>query len=332
MFKPMSLSLAALGLVWSASATPANAEELRVATLAPDDSAWMKVLSRGAAEIKKATEGRVTIKYYANGVQGDEKDVVRKLGLGQLDGAALTSVGLSLVDKSVRVLELPRLFKSEKELDYVRGKMWRRFQRRFEKKGYMLAPGGGDVGWIYLYTNIPIKGVGDLKKVKMWRWTEDGIVKRMFAKLGINGVPLGVPQVMPALNTGRINGTYASPVAAVALQWYTKVKYATSLPMSYGIGGSILTKKAWDKISADDQKKITKIMKVQSRKLRRVVRKENGRALRAMSRAGVKIIDTPPAVVKAVDDAAKQIWTAGVGSFYPKGDLDKVLKHVAEKR
>jgi TRAP-type C4-dicarboxylate transport system substrate-binding protein len=330
--RSLAFVLAALGLAWTASTPEAQAQELRVATLAPDDSAWMKVLSRGAEEIRKATDGRVSIKYYSNGVQGDEKDVVRKLGLGQLDGAALTSVGLSLIDKSVRVLELPRLFKTEAELDYVRAKMWGRFQKRFEKKGYMLAPGGGDVGWIHLYTNTPIKSVGDLKKIKMWRWTEDGIVKQMFSKLGINGVPLGVPQVMAALNTGRINGCYASPIAAVALQWYTKVKYATSLPMSYGIGGSVLRKPVWDKISAKDRKVIEKILNVQARKLRRVVRKDNGRAMRAMSRAGVKVIDTPPGVVDAVDSAAKQIWSAGVGSFYPKGDLDKVLKHLAEKR
>lgn len=332
--RKLAVGLAAVAASWAtlAGAPDASAQELRVATLAPNDSAWMRVLSRGAAEIKKATDGRVSIKYYANGVQGDEKDVVRKLGLGQLDGAALTSVGLSLIDKSVRVLELPRLFKNEAELDHVRSKMWGRFQRRFEKKGYMLAPGGGDVGWIYLYTNTPIRSVADLGKVKMWRWTEDGIVKRMFNKLGISGVPLGVPQVMPALNTGRINGCYASPVAAVALQWYTKVKYATSVPMSYGIGGSVLRKKVWDKISAKDRKVIEKILKIQARKLRKVVRRDNKRAMKAISRSGVKVIDTPPAVVAAVDKAAKEIWSAGVGSFYPKSDLDKVLAHLAEKR
>lgn len=331
----LTAGLAALGaalVVSGASPGAAQADELRVATLAPDDSAWMKVLSRGAAEIEKATEGRVVLKYYANGVQGDEKDVVRKMGLGQLDGAALTSVGLALIERSVRVLELPRLFKDTDELDYVRARMWRRFQSRFEKKGYMLAPRGGDVGWVYLYTNTAIKSVGDLGKVKMWRWTEDSIVKSMFSKLKISGVPLGVPQVMPALNTGRINGCYASPVAAVALQWYTKVKFATSVPMSYGVGGSVLRKEAWDKISPEDQAKITKIMKVQALKLRRTIRNDNSRALKAIKRAGVTVVDTPEAVVAAVDKAAAEVWASGAGSLYSQKDLDKVQSLLAEKR
>ena len=326
------MGLAAFALMAAASAAPAEAKELRVATLAPDDSAWMKVLSRGAAEIEKATDGRVKIKYYPNGVQGDEKDVVRKLGLGQLDGAALTSVGLSLIDKSIRVLELPRLFANTGELDYVRDKMWGDFQKRFERKGYVLAPGGGDVGWTFLYTNTPIRSTSDLRKIKMWRWSEDGLVKAMYSKLGVSGVPLGVPQVMPALNTGRINGCYASPVAAVALQWYTKVKYATSVPLAYGIGGSVLRKEAWNQISAADRKVMLRIMTVQARKLRQVIRKDNKRALAAITRAGVKVIDTPPEVVNAVDKAAKEVWQSSAGPMYSKADLAKVLKYRDQKR
>ncbi len=306
----------------------ANAEDIRVATLAPDGSAWMKVLSKGAQKIESATEGRVKIKYYANGSQGDEKDVVRKLGLGQLDGAALTSVGLSLIEKSVRVLELPRLFRTEAEVDFVRGKMWKRIQKRFAKKGYQLAPKGGDVGWIYLYSNTPIKSLGDLKKVKMWRWSEDGIVKAMFGKLGINGVPLGVPEVMSALNTGRINAVYGSPVAMVALQWYTKIKYATSLPMSYGIGGSVMRTEVWNKISEADQKAITKILKSQAMILRRTIRKDNVRALKAMQKAGVKVIETPKDVVDAVDSAATGVWASKAS----KSDLETVQKNLATKR
>ena len=67
--------------------------ERRIATLAPRGSAWMKILERGAQEVEKATEGRIKIKYYPNGVQGDERDVIRKMRLGQLDGASVTSVG-----------------------------------------------------------------------------------------------------------------------------------------------------------------------------------------------------------------------------------------------
>src|SRR5438045_2221210 len=125
--------------------TTAKADEWRVATLAPDGSAWMKILGKGAEDVKAASSGRGAPKYYPGGVQGDEKDVVAKMGVGQLDGGALTSTGLGLVEESIRVLELPRMFDSVEELDYVRDKMWSTFQDRFAKKGYVLAD-PGDVG------------------------------------------------------------------------------------------------------------------------------------------------------------------------------------------
>ena len=141
------LSIAAVAAL--SSAQPAHADtEIRLATLAPSGSPWMKVLSKAQAEIKKETAGRVNIKYYPGGQQGDERDFVRKIGLGQLDGAAITSVGLAMIDESIRVLELPMMFQSVEEVDYVADKMWPYFQKKFEKKGFRLND-RGDVGWIY---------------------------------------------------------------------------------------------------------------------------------------------------------------------------------------
>ncbi len=108
----------ALAALFSVFALPhAEADESRIATLAPEGSRWMKQMRLGADKIEKATDGRVTAKYYAGGTQGDEKDVVRKMGLGQLDGAALTAVGLGLIVPSIRVLQLPGLYANVGELD-----------------------------------------------------------------------------------------------------------------------------------------------------------------------------------------------------------------------
>src|SRR5262245_24122151 len=130
--------LATLAVGALAGTAVADNLELRIATLAPAGSKWMEGLDKAAAEIKDKTAGRVTIKYYAGGSQGDERDAVRKIKLGQLDGAAVTAVGLSMIDESIRVLELPMLFENDAELDYVADKMWPYFQKKFEKKGFKL--------------------------------------------------------------------------------------------------------------------------------------------------------------------------------------------------
>jgi TRAP-type transport system periplasmic protein len=309
----------------------AKADEWRFATLAPEGSAWMKILSKASDEIASKTSDRVTIKYYGGGVQGDEKDVMRKIELGQLDGGAFTSTGLALIDESIRVLELPMLFKSVEELDYVRNKMWPTFQARFAKKGYRLGE-PGDVGFLYFYSASEIKSLSDLGKAKVWLWGEDKLVRAMFKKLGVNGVPLGVPDVLPALNTGKINATYASPLAAVALQWYTKAKYSTSMPMAYGIGAEVMKQDVYDKLSADDQKAVAKIFKTAGSKLRKSVRKDNDRAFKSVVKSGIKVIETPAEMVSDFEKKSEEVWTEMAGKLYTKEDLAKVLKYRDEYR
>lgn len=300
-------------------------QERRIATLAPPGSSWMKVLNEGAAAIDKATDGRVKIKYYAGGSQGDERDVVRKMRLGGIDGAALTSVGLSMIYSGIRVLELPRLFETTEEMDWVRRRMWPYFQREFKKKGFMLGE-PGDVGFIYFMSKDPVKSMGDLKKVKVWMWTDDQLVRAMFKELGVSGVPLGVPDVLPNLQKGRINACYGSPLAAVALQWASNVRYMTSMPMSYAIGASVMRKEVYDQTDAKDIKTQEIVSKNLGKKMRRTVRRDNKTARKQMTRKGVKIIETPAGMIAEFDAAAQKVWAQLAGKVYSQKELDTVLK------
>ncbi|HEX2687211.1 MAG TPA: TRAP transporter substrate-binding protein DctP, partial [Kofleriaceae bacterium] len=254
------LGLCAALSVALAMARPARADgtELRIASLAPSGSPWMEVLDKAASEIKDKTSGRVSLKYFEGGQQGDERDFVRKIKLGQLDGAAVTAVGLSMIDKSIRVLELPMMFQSAEELDYVADKLWPYFQKKFEKQGFKLND-RGEVGWIYFLSKARVEKISDLQGQKLWLWGDDELVGAVFKKFGLNGVPLGVPEVDGNLTSGKINACYGSPLAAVALQWYTKVKYMTSMPMSFAIGATVLSKKSYDKLSAEDAKTLAEI-------------------------------------------------------------------------
>ncbi len=309
----------------------AHAEnELRIATLAPDGSDWMKVFDKGAAEVKEKTSGRVTLKYFAGGQQGDERDYVRKIKLGQLDGAGVTSIGLSMIDESIRVLELPRMFDDVKEVDYVANKMWPYFQAKFARKGFRLED-RGEVGWIYVISKSPIKSAADLRKAKIWQWGDDVIMHELYKQMNVHGTPLGVPEVEPSLTSGRLNAAYTSPYAAVALQWFTKVKYITTTPISFSIGATVVSDKAVKKLSAADQKTVLSISHSSSKKLRRVIRKANKNAIRTMKKRGVQEIDSTQ-LGKDLDAAAQNVWKALVGKVYSQQELDLVLKYRAEYR
>jgi TRAP-type C4-dicarboxylate transport system substrate-binding protein len=286
----------------------------------------MEVLDNAQAEIKTKTNGRVTLKYYEGGQQGDERDFVRKINAGQLDGAAITAIGLSMIDESIRVLEVPMLFESVGEVDYVSDHMWSYFQKKFEKKGFHLND-RGEVGWIYFLSKNKIEKLDDLKHQKIWQWGDDQLVGAMFKKLGLNGVPLGVPEVDASLTSGRISACYGSPVAAVALQWYTKVKYMTSMPMSFAIGATVVSTEAMKKLSPEDQKAVEEIGKAEAKKLRKVIRKANQDAQTTMTRKGITVVQTPAAMVDQFTKMATAVQGELAGKVYSKAELDMVLKY-----
>jgi TRAP-type C4-dicarboxylate transport system substrate-binding protein len=324
--------MALAGLGGSASVAAADNVELRMATLAPTGSRWEKTLSDGGTQIATKTSDRVTVKYFADGGQGDEVDYIRKINAGQLDGAAVTTTGLAMIDPSIKVLELPMMFETVEEMDYVRKKMWKHFQKKFEKKGFQLGE-AGDVGWIFFLSKNKVESLADLKNQKVWRWGDDDVVKEMYKQLGLTGVPLGVPEVEGNLTGGKINACYGPPLAAMTLGWTPpKVKYITSMPMAYGIGATVIKLDAIKNVSKDDLKAIDKIQKSVAKKLKKAVRKDNDASLKQMKRKGVKEVTVSEDMVKEFAKAAEATWKALAGKLYTQDELDDVLKYRDEYR
>jgi TRAP-type C4-dicarboxylate transport system substrate-binding protein len=236
-----------------------------------------------------------------------------------------------MIDESIRVLELPMMFASAEEVDYVADKMWPIFQKRFEKKGFRLND-RGEVGWIYFLSKNKVETLADLKGQKLWQWGDDALVGAMFKKLALNGVPLGVPEVDSSLTSGRITAAYGSPVAAVALQWYTKVKFMTSMPMSYAIGATVVSSAAVKKLSAEDLKTVEEVTRSHAKKLRKVIRKANDDAKTTMIRKGVTVVQTPATTVDEFAKQAAAVQQELAGKIYSKAELEMVIKYRDEFR
>jgi TRAP-type C4-dicarboxylate transport system substrate-binding protein len=212
-------------------------------------------------------------------------------------------------------------------MDYVRKKMWKHFQKKFEKKGFLLGE-PGDVGPIYFLSKNKVETLADLKNQKVWRWGDDPVVKEMYTQLGLSGVPLGVPEVEGNLTGGKINACYGPPLAAMTLGWTPpKVKYITKFSMAYGMGATVIKLDALKNVTAADQKNIAKIQKAIAKKLMKAVRKDNDLSLKQMKRKGVKVVETKPEMIAEFTTAAEATWKALVGTVYSQDELDDVLKH-----
>jgi len=325
---------ATLAAVTLAGAGVVRAQEqhvLKIATLAPEGSLWMNLFHAWGRSVEEHSAGKVKVKFYPGGIAGDERDAVRKMRLGQINGAAVTSIGLGLIQSEVRVLELPLLVQSFEELDFVRSKLDADLRKKFEEKGYVLLA-WGDVGPVHIFSNLQLKSKADLAQTKLWAWVDDPLVRMLFTQLGANGVPLGVPDVLPSLQTGLINACYGSPLSTLALQWYTKVKFMTSMHITQAIGATVLVKKEFEKLPADLQKVVLADSKDLEGKLLKQIREENGKALLSMKNAGLQVVDSPKDMVAQFEEQAKAIRPKLEPSVYSHEFREKVEKLIAEFR
>jgi TRAP-type transport system periplasmic protein len=313
----------AFGAPWIAKG--AAAVTLRIGTLAPQGSRWHKAFESTAREVKRETGGAIDMKIYAGGTMGDEAAMVRKMRIGQLDGAAVTSVGLGDINKQLLMLQLPLLFKSYKQLDYVRDKMSGKFEKLLSDEGFRLGS-WGDVGFIYLFSNTPVKVPSDIKGTKMWVWDSDPISKKVMEVTGVNAVPLGVPDVLPSLQTGVIDAFTNSPYGAIALQWYTKARYVTNLRLSMGVGASVITEKSWNKIPDDARKAMEKVTQATHHKLLKSIRSDNDKAVKALVDKGLQVVE--PGDVKGWANAALKVRNELTGKLFDRALVSEMLDHL----
>lgn len=324
--------LCALCVLMTAGQAHAQQYTIKFATIATEGSTWMNVLREYDAAIRKESDGRMGFKIYAGGVQGEDKDVMRKIRLGQLHSAGVTGVGLGEVSPKLRILDAPFLFKNYQEVDNFHTIFDPEFDQEVRKNDYVLL-GWAEVGFVYVFTNTPVRTVADMNGVKMWMWEGDVIAEAAFRALGINPIPLSVVDVLTSLQTGLINGAYTSPLAALVLSWNTRVKYMMGAPLADAAGGVVISKKMFDRLPADCQEILIRNGKKYLGELTRKSRDENAAAIVTMKKNGLQVIDvTSDKTLREFEATGKTARQSLVGKLYDQAFLDRVEKTVADYR
>jgi TRAP-type transport system periplasmic protein len=309
-----------------------NKHIIKFSTLAPEGSSWMKSLRRFSGKVQKATEGNVSFKFYPGGVSGDEKDVIRKMRIGQLHGAGFTGVGLGAVLPEVRVLDLPFLFQSDQEIEHVYQAMNDYFVERFEKKGYILL-GWVPVGWVHFFSQKPIQTVDDLRASKPWLWEGDPLVEQAYEGMDVQPIPLSITDVLLSLQTGMVDTVYSSTQGALVLQWFTKVKHMTRLRMGYATGGVLISKRKFKKLPPAYQEVLKKIGAECLTELATVIQRDNLKAEKVLENNGIKWVPQPdPAALKKFQQAGATARQNLSGKLFSPELLSKVLQHLDEVR
>lgn len=305
---------------------------IKFATLAPEGSTWMNVMREYDAAIRKESGGRLGFKIYPGGVHGDEKDVLRKIRLGQLHSAGFTGVGLGEIAPKVRIMDAPFLFENYGEVDHVYGVCDQEFSQAFKEKDFVLL-GWAEVGFVYVFTNTPVRTLADMSSIKMWMWQGDPIAEATFKAFGINPIPFSIIDVLTSLQTGLINGVYINPLNLIVLQWNTRVKYMMGVPLTDASGAVVVSKKKFDSLPAVLQEILVRNGRRYMRELTNKSRDENAAAIVTLKRSGIQVVEVASATtLEEYVTTGKKARHSLVGKQFDQPFLDKVEKAVADFR
>ncbi|MFT6309801.1 MAG: TRAP-type C4-dicarboxylate transport system substrate-binding protein [Porticoccus sp.] len=313
-------------------AVNSSAAVFKIATVSPDGTSWMKSMRSAAADITVQTDGRVKFKFYPGGVMGNDKAVMRKIRIGQLQGAAVPGGAMAGVAPDSLIYTLPLKFKSFAEIDYVRQRMDSQIVAGIERGGFVnfgLAEGG----FAYVMAKRPIASVKELKKGKVWIPSGDKAALDAVQTFGVSPVPLSLADVLAGLQTGLIDTAATSPIGAIALQWHTQISHMTDLPIMYFYALLAIDQKVFKRLSDGDQQIVRTIMTQAYEDIDAQNRKDNESAYDALLKQGIKLV-TPSADEVAVwyskADMAQE--KAVVGGFFTPAIADQLDQHLQDYR
>ncbi len=277
------------------------AQTFKIATLSPDGSFWTNTLKEAGNAIAKKTDNRVQFRFYPGGVMGSDAAVLKKIRIGQLQGAMFTGGAIAPQAPDAQIYTIPLLFNSYAEVDYVRKIMDPEIEKSINNAGFVnfgLAEGG----FAYVMSKKAISDANELKNNKVWAPSDDAAAQAAAETFQLSPVALSMGDVLTGLQTDMINTITASPIAAIALQWHTQIKYVTDLPIAYFTVLMAIDKKAYAKISADDQKVVDELMRAAFVKINNQDRIDNDNAFIALKKQGITMVQPTPAQIKVWRD------------------------------
>ena len=319
------LLLAALGLPLLALAPAARAQApvtLKLGTLAPQGSTWHDLLKEMGQRWEQASGGQVKLRIYAGGAQGSEGDMVRKMGIGQLQAAAISNVGMHDVIPEPQVFSVPFLLEDEKQLECVFDKVRPRIEDALARRN-LVALQWSRIGGVHLFCAQPRRTPAEMKTAKVWAWEGDPRSVEAFRAVGFQPVVLSSNDIYASLQTGMIDCVPNVPLYVLTARMFDKARHMNDPAWAYMMGATLVRKDAWEKIAPDLRPKLLAIAKELGEKVDNEVRRLNADAIAAMQKQGLVVEKTDPGPWRA---AMERSWPVVRGGVVPAEFFDEVRK------
>ena len=299
---------------------------IKLATLAAHGSPWDLRLREMGQNWRDQSNGAVKLTIYPGGVAGDESAVIRKMRIGQLNAATLSTGGLSyIVPEFTAVSHIPMLYNSDEEKDYVREKMSPELIQKLEEKGYAFIH-WGEVGWVRYFAQSPVRVPDDLKEHKLFVWADEGSDMAIYDNLGFSPVPLAATDLLVALQTGMITAFNTTPLLALGGQWFAGAKHMADMRWAPLMGATIMQKKVWDQISPEIQELILSASREAELELTNEIRGLDDKAIEVMTEHGLVVHKVSDEELVAWREIAETVYPYIRGNLVPEAAFDRAIK------
>lgn len=306
-------------------------QTIKVATLAPEGSSWVRALRAIDAEVRERTDGEVALKIYPGGVQGDEDVMLRKIRVGQLHAGGFGGLGMGQIVPDVLAFEMPFLFRDYEEVEYVLEQTLGYYQDGYREVGFVHL-GWADAGFVYILSKDPVRGQADMRNRKVWRMQGEPITQVLFEEASVTSVPLTIPDVLLGLQTNLVEVVYASPAAAIVLQWFTRVKYFTDLPVNYVLGAFLVDEKAFERLTPTQRAVLREAANHHLAAQRQQSQGDNLEALEVFVREGLGRVTPPAEEVAGFHELVRRSEPRLVGRAFSTASYDLVRRHLEDFR
>ena len=305
----------------TAAATAAFAREFRAADTQNEDYPTVQALRYMGSLIAERSNGRHEIKVFHSHQLGEEKETLEQTRVGAID---LNRTNVALIGNmvpSTNVLAMPFLFHSIEHMQKVLdGPIGNEILGSFEPYGFVGLT-FYDSGARSIYNSVrPVRTLADIKGLRL-RVQQSELMSDMVRALGAEPVQLPYGQVITGLATKLIDGAENNWPSFVTTDHYKLAGYYTLTEHTMSPEVLVMSKKAWESLSADDRK-LFRDAALQSNLFMRAKWKDlEQRSRRQAEAAGVTI----------VTDFDRKPFEAAMADIYAKAQRNPAAARLIER-
>lgn len=298
---------------------------VKMATLAPEGTEWHGLLVELGQQWKEVTNGEVRLRIYPGGVVGDERDMIRKMRIGQIHGAAISNEGMTEINPYFTTFYMPMMYQSYDEVDFVRERLSDELLNITEDNGFKILT-MVDVGWAYWFSTEPIYTPDDLKNNKIFIWAGDYKSVQLYEKHGYQPVPLAMTDVLSGLQTGLITSLGFNPLYALAQQLFGIADNMLEMKWGNLTAAIIIDLKTWNKIKPEYQQSMLTVAKKIGNGFQEKNRYESDKSVEVMKKYGLKVNKPSSEQVQIWNELINSMSADIRGSLIEENAYDRLME------